>query len=185
LDDLATITNALNCGKFDVARPSSIGLLGHSRGGGMSLLLARQLGIVAAVVTWSAIGRARRHTDEQIAAWKRAGTIDIPHARLRIRLPLDYDVVEDCLANEDGLLNIPEAATSLRRPWLQVHGTADETVPFTEAEELASHGNQGHKFIAVDGAGHTYGTTHPWGGPTPELLSTLDRSLAFLAINLR
>ena len=184
LDDLHAVVTALTSGSLDVAPPTSLGLLGHSRGGGMALLLAREVPAVGAVVTWNAIGLARRHTDEELAAWRRAGTIEIPHARLRIRLPLSFDVAADCLEKEHGRLDIPAAAAGLGRPWLQVHGTADETVAFAEARRLAERGGTGHEFVEVQGAGHTFGAAHPWAGSTPDLDRALTASIGFLGRHL-
>lgn len=184
LDDLVAVTAALQSGVLGVAPPSSLGVVGHSRGGGMALLLAREVAAIGAVATWSGIGRARRHSDEELAAWRRLGRITILHQRLRIRLPLDWVVAEDCLAHEHGRLDIPAAAASLARPWLQVHGTADSTVPFGEAEALAAVADAGHELMPVPGADHTYGTKHPWAGSTPDADAVIAATSRFLARHL-
>lgn len=184
LDDLRVVVDALLDGALEVAPPTSIGALGHSRGGGMVLLLARELDTLRCVVTWNAIGHVRRHTDAQLAAWRRAGTIEIPHARLGIRLPLAFDVAADCLAHEHDRLDLAGAAATLARPWLQLHGTADETVPFGEGQALAEAGGEGHVLVPVEGGGHTFGATHPWAGSTPHLEIATEASVAFLSSHL-
>jgi len=184
LDDLGIVIRALSAGLLDTAIPSSLGLVGHSRGGGMALCLARETPAIAAVSTWAAIGTARRHTDAEIAAWRKAGTVDILHERLRIRLPLHFDVADDCLLREDGRLNIPEAARSLERPWLQVHGTADQTVPFEEATALAAVAGAEHQSLFLEGADHTFGTKHPWGGTSPASEQLFDATVRFLSHTL-
>lgn len=180
LDDLHAVLAALAAGNLGVAPPSALGVLGHSRGGGMALLLAREVPEVGAVVTWNAIGRARRHSDAELAAWREAGTIEIPHARLRIRLPLSFDVAADCLEKEHGRLDIPAAAAALGRPWLQVHGTDDETVAFAEARFLAREAGPHHELLPIEGAGHTFGAAHPWVGSNPDLDRVIAASVAFL-----
>jgi alpha-beta hydrolase superfamily lysophospholipase len=150
LDDLRAIVDALVSGGLGVRSPNSIGVVGHSRGGGMAILLAREVDAIRAVVTWNGIGRARRHTDAELTAWRRIGRIEILHQRLRIRLPLDYEVAEDCLQHENGRLDIPAA-----------------TVPFTEAGELARVAGEGHRFEPIQGSDHVWGCTHPWAGATP------------------
>jgi dienelactone hydrolase len=184
LDDLHVVLDALEGGGLDVAPPRAVGVLGHSRGGGMALLLAAERPQVGAVATWSAIGRARRHSDAELAAWRAAGTIEVPHARLGITLPLDFDVAADCLAHESDRLDIPGRAGGLGRPWLQAHGTADETVPFSEAEDLALAAGEGHAFLALHGANHGYGGTHPWSGPTAHLTHLFDATTTFLIRHL-
>jgi uncharacterized protein len=184
LDDLHVVVQALHAGELDVAPPTSLGVVGHSRGGGMALLLAREAPAVRAVATWAGIGVARRHTDRELAMWKKLGTIEILHQRLRIRLPLDFDVAEDCLAHEHGRLDIPAAARALARPWLQVHGTTDGTVTFEEAERLAAEAGAGHESLWLEGADHTFGAVHPWRGPTPDCERVFDATARFLASHL-
>jgi dienelactone hydrolase len=181
LDDLGVVIRALLGGELGLAVPSSLGVVGHSRGGGMALCLARETPAIAAVCSWAAIGRARRHSDAEIAAWRKAGTIKILHERLRIHLPLHFDVVEDCLRHESGRLDIPEAARTLGRPWLQVHGTADQTVPFAEALALADVAGPQHQSLFLEGADHTFGTRHPWSGPTPDSERLFDATVRFLS----
>lgn len=184
LDDLRTIVSALESGSLGVASPSSIGVVGHSRGGGVSLLLAREEPSIRAVVTWNAIGRARRHSEGEIEAWRRVGRIEILHQRLRIRMPLEFEVAEDCLQHEHGRLDIPEAARTIDRPWLQLHARGDATVPFTEAEELAAVAGQEHEFRAIDGSDHTWGTRHPWDGGSPVAEQVFEQTLRFLSRHL-
>lgn len=185
LDDLGVVIAALRTGALAVAPPSSIGLVGHSRGGGMALLLARETPDISAVVSWSAIGQVRRHSDEELAAWKELGTIKILHQRLRIHLPLHYDVVEDCLAHEKGRLSIPEAVRTMTAPWLQVHGTADGTVSLDEARTLAMHAQEAlTQQLLVEGADHTYGTVHPWKGSTEAMEEVFTTTTRFLSRHL-
>ncbi len=185
LDDLGTIVRSLQEGALGTAPPSSIGLVGHSRGGGMALCLARENPYVAAVVTWAAIARARRHGDDELTLWRQMGTIEVLHQRTRQYLPLNYEVVEDCLAHEHGRLDILAAASTIERPWLQVHGTADETVPIAEAIELRDAARGAHfESHFVDGAGHTFGTKHPWEGSSPHADIVFDRTTRFLSRHL-
>lgn len=181
LDDLGLVIQELLGGRLGTTIPSSLGVVGHSRGGGMALCLARETPAIAAISTWAAIGTARRHSDAEIAAWRKAGTVKILHERLRIHLPLHFDVVEDCLQHESGRHNIPEAARTLGRPWLQVHGTADQTVRFEEAVALAAVAGPQHQSLFLEGADHTFGTKHPWGGPSPDSERLFDATVRFLS----
>ncbi len=186
LDDLGVVVAALQAGALGVVPPSSIAVVGHSRGGGMALLLARETPAIAVVATWSAIGLARRHTDAELDLWKRLGRIEVEHQRLHLRLPLDYEIAEDCLRHEHGRLDIPAAARELGRPWLQIHGTADATVRLAEANALsdAAGEGEGHCFLAITGADHTYGTRHPWAGSTPTVETVFTATLALFSRHL-
>src|SRR5262249_30750274 len=55
LNDLGVAIDALAAGRLDVAPPTSIGLLGHSRGGGIAILHAARDPRIRALVTWAAI----------------------------------------------------------------------------------------------------------------------------------
>ena len=185
LDDLGAVIDALNRGALGTVSPTSLGIVGHSRGGGMALCLARETPRIGAVVTWAAIGTARRHTEPELAAWRKAGTIEILNQRTRQYLPLDYEVAEDCLTHEQGRFNIPLAAATVGRPWLLIHGTADETVPLGEARGLAESATDPRsEALFVEGAGHTFGTVHPWAGPTADSEQLFDATTRFLSRHL-
>lgn len=185
LDDLGVVIDALDGGALGTVRPTSVGIVGHSRGGGMALCLARETPRIGAVVTWAAIGTARRHTEQEVAAWRKAGTIEILNQRTRQYLPLDYVVVEDYLKHEHDRFNIPLAAATIARPWLLIHGTADETVPVSEARALAEcAADPRSEALFVEGAGHTFGTVHPWAGPTAHSEQLFDATARFLSRHL-
>ncbi len=184
LDDLGVVIRAALAGELGTAVPSSLGVTGHSRGGGMVLCLARETPAIAAVATWAAIGQARRHNDAELAAWRKAGSVKILHERLRIHLPLNFDVAADCLEHENGRLNIPEAARTLGRPWLQVHGTADQSVPFAEAEALAAVAGPEHQALFLDGVDHTFGSKHPWAGASPAMEEVFAATVKFFSRTL-
>jgi len=55
LEDLGRVIDSLMAGALGVPVPSSLGLVGHSRGGGIAVLQAAQDTRVRALVTWAAI----------------------------------------------------------------------------------------------------------------------------------
>lgn len=185
LDDLHSVVDSLRQGDLGVPAPSSLGVVGHSRGGGMALLLAGEEPAIGAVATWAGIGRMRRHSDAEIAVWKRLGRIEIPHQRLRIPLPLDYEVAEDYLRHADTRFDLGRAVAGLGRPWLQVHGTADQTVGIGEADELAARAEPGLvRRLIIEGADHTFGSRHPWAGISDHAEQVFGATTAFLSRHL-
>lgn len=185
LDDLHVVLRALGNGELGVPAPSSIGVIGHSRGGGMALLLAREAPEIRAVVTWAGIGRMRRHSDKELAIWQQLGRVDVIHQRLRIAMPLDYAVAEDYLAHADTRFNLVEAVRSLGRPWLQVHGTGDRTVEVAEADELADAADPALiRRLILDDADHTFGCRHPWAGMSEDAERVFSNTIAFLSRHL-
>jgi dienelactone hydrolase len=185
LDDLRRVVDALAAGELGAAPPTAIGLLGHSRGGGIAVLSAARDPRVRALATWAAISSVERWSPAEQAAWRAAGVQEVTNTRTGQRLPLYTDVLDDIAAHAIGALDIMGAAARLTVPWLLVHGTADEAVSHLEAEALhAASGSPHTKFLPVDGAGHTFGAAHPWHGDTPHFREAADATLAWFATHL-
>lgn len=185
VQDLRRVVDALSAGELGVAAPDRMGLLGHSRGGGTSILCAAADPRVRALVTWAAICTVERWTDSQREAWRAAGVQQVKNARTGQVLPQYTDVLDDIERNTSSL-DIERAAAGMAVPWLLVHGREDDAVPLLEGERLAAVAPPARtRFLPVDGAGHTFGAAHPWRGPTPELEQVLDATLAFFAQELR
>jgi dienelactone hydrolase len=183
LQDLRRVTDALAGGELGVAPPSAVGLLGHSRGGGIAVLHAASDARIKALATWAAISTVERWPASQRAAWRSAGVNEVKNVRTGQVLPLYPDVLDD-IERHAAALDIEAAAARVAVPWLIVHGTDDEAVALAEGERLAAAA-PGARFLAVEGAGHTFGAIHPWGGATPALERVEDTTLAFFAETLR
>jgi dienelactone hydrolase len=184
LDDLARVVDALTRGELGVSSPSALGLIGHSRGGGMAVLQAARDERVQALVTWAAISRVERWSAEQRSTWRATGHTQIQNARTGQILPLYTDVLDDIEQNAEAL-DIGRAARGIRVPWLIVHGTEDESVGFSEAESLKADGTgRNTRLLPIEGGGHTFGATHPWRSATPQLESVFDATLAWLTAHL-
>jgi pimeloyl-ACP methyl ester carboxylesterase len=182
LDDLGRVTDALASGGLGVPAPTSIGLLGHSRGGGVAILRAADDPRIRALVTWAAISTVQRWSPDVVAAWRAAGRQDVVNARTGEVLPLYPDVLDD-IAARGAALDIEAAAARVAAPWLIVHGSADEAVPVDEAERLKAAQPRA-ELERIEGAGHTFGARHPWSGSTPELDRAITRSIAWFSTHL-
>jgi dienelactone hydrolase len=182
LQDLRRVMDALEAGALAAAPPSSVGLLGHSRGGGMAVLYTSGDPRVRALVTWAAIATVERWPGAARDAWRRTGTREERNARTGQVLPMYLDLLDDIESNA-ATLDIPRAAARISVPWLIVHGTGDEAVSVVEGERLAAAA-PGARLMVVPDAGHTFGAAHPWRGATPELERVTDATLAFFAAEL-
>jgi dienelactone hydrolase len=180
--DLGVVVDALAAGSLGVPPPTGIGVLGHSRGGGVAILRAAADARLGALVTWASIATVRRWDAAAIAAWRARGRQDVVNARTGEVLPLYPDVLDDIEAHGPAL-DIGAAATRVAVPWLLVHGTADEAVSVEEAERLAALQPR-LQLERIEGAGHTFGARHPWAGSTPELDRAMARSVAWFATHL-
>ena len=184
LDDLRTIidwveTNNLIADKE--LNKQQIYLIGHSRGGGISILAANEDNRIKKVVTWAAVADlVNRYNEEQINHWKKEGVIYVENARTHQQMPLYYQLVENTLNNKDRF-NVELASNNLNIPHLIIHGTKDEAVSVNEASIINKWSSNSELFI-VEGAGHSFGASHPYNETTfpPHAQIVLDHTLAFL-----
>jgi len=185
LADLGTVLDALAAGGLGTAAPTRIGLVGHSRGGGIAVLQTARDPRIGALVTWAAISTVDRWPDEsERTRWRAAGKLEVLNARTGQVLPLYTDTLDD-VERHGAALDIPAAAVRVSVPWLLLHGTVDPTVAFAEAERLARASAPGAaSLVPVAGAGHTFGATHPWRGSTADLDLVMKDTVAWLGRHL-
>ena len=185
LQDLGRVVDALMNSELGVPPPSTLGLVGHSRGGGIAALQTARDQRVRALVTWAAVCRVERWAAEQRTAWRAAGHIEIQNARTGQILPLYSDVLDDIEQNAESL-DIEAAAGRIEVPWLIIHGTEDESVHFSEAKSLkAASSRRKTRLLSIEGGGHTFGASHPWRSATPQLEAVFDATLSWLAAHLK
>jgi dienelactone hydrolase len=180
--DLDSLIAALDAGRLGVPRPTTVGIVGHSRGGGMAVLLAAREPRIRALVTWAAISHVNRWTPAQVASWRESGRLEVVNSRTGQVLPIERDLLDDVERNAGSTLDVGAAAARITVPWLIVHGAADETVPAAEADALAAVARPDLvERLTPAGAGHTFGATHPFVGMTPALGEVFDATIRHLA----
>jgi pimeloyl-ACP methyl ester carboxylesterase len=185
LEDVRRVIDALMTGRLGVPTPSSLGMVGHSRGGGIAILQAASDERVRALVTWAAISNVERWPIPQRTSWRATGRTEIQNARTGQVLPLYTDVLDDIERNA-ATLDIEGAAGRVGVPWLIIHGTEDESVHFAEAESLkAASVRPNTRLLPIERAGHTFGAVHPWRSTTPQLDTVFDATLGWLTTNLK
>jgi uncharacterized protein len=180
LEDLGRVIDALFRGELGVPSPTALGLMGHSRGGGISILQTARDPRVRALVTWSAISTIERWPAEERAAWRKAGVLQIKNMRTGQILPLYTGILNE-VDTQPHDLDIQAAASRITVPWLLAHGAGDESVPLQEARALEACAGSRARFLPIEGAGHTYGAVHPWKGMTPALNAVFDASVETLS----
>ena len=176
--DLESILDGLTCGNLGdigLSPTSQFGLLGHSRGGATCLLKAGLRAQVRAVVTWAAISSVARY-EGYSEIWESGETVIIPNARTGQDMPLARNVLDDVRANRERL-DVLASAANLTIPCAVIHGSEDQAVPFSDAEEIAGALGDSARVVRVKGAGHTFGAIHPFVGTTPELDMAIEASV--------
>ena len=182
LEDLGWIIDAVVGGELLSRRPERVGLIGHSRGGGAAILHARGDERLAALVTWAAVSRYDRWTEDTISEWRESGRVHILNSRTGQHMPLDVSLLADFEANA-GRFSILDAASEVRAPWLILHGLDDLTVRHAEARELA-RASEKAKVVLVEKCGHTFEVGHPFPGSSPQLAEAVVATTRHFAIHL-
>lgn len=185
LNDTVVVLDALFRGELGIVAPTNVGLIGHSRGGGIAILVTARDSRVRVLVTWAAIASVERWPEDQRTAWRQAGRTEIRNARTGQVLPLYTDVLDD-LEQNGSALDVQAAAGRVAIPWLVIHGTNDESVGFSEAELLkGANSKSTTRLMPVEGGGHTFGATHPWSSSTAQLDTVFDSTVSWLATHLK
>jgi uncharacterized protein len=179
LDEVLLVVDELFSGDLLGHRPLHVGVLGHSRGGGQTILAAAEDERVGAIATWAAVSGFDRWTDPTKKEWRAEGRIWITNARTGQEMPLDVGLLDDFAAHRERL-DISAAATRTHVPWLIVHGRDDLTVDSDESRTLADAGPRS-RLLLIDGAGHTFEARHPFGGTTPQLEEAIEATVDHFA----
>jgi dienelactone hydrolase len=169
LEDLRAVIDALTEGRLGntVVDPSRIGLIGHSRGGGVAILSASRDHRIKGVAAWSSVSTFHRYTPHQKQAWERAGFLPVTIRGVRTHLRFGVEVLRDLEANRL-TYDLREAVRRLRVPLLILHGGADVSVKPHEPEELYAAADASRtKYVILEGVGHSYGAPHPYHGHHP------------------
>jgi len=181
LDDLELLVDyakrrRLITGKF--------GLFGHSRGGGIAILFATAADSdVSTLATWAAISYPNRWSDENAATWRRQGYADVTNSRTGQVMRMGTALLDDIELNGKAKLNIEAAAAKIKVPWLIVHGTADETVPSSEAERLHAQSPGMSTLRLIEGANHSLEARHPLTEVSPVLKKVVLETVKFFVRN--
>ena len=157
-----------------------VGLIGHSRGGGLSIITAAEnSGIVKALVTLASVADFDRYTPEQKKRWRQNGSIEMPNTRTNQLMKMNVTLLDDIERNKDRF-NITEAASKLKIPYLIIHGKEDLAVKYTDAEKIY---NSSEKDISdlriIENTGHTFGTEHPFKGSNRSFDEVVHLTAAF------
>jgi pimeloyl-ACP methyl ester carboxylesterase len=183
--DLMSILSHLS---LSIQHFNGIHLIGHSRGGGISLLAAAKMKDdvqlfqkVNSVGLWASISDifSRFPSGEELEKWENEGLRFVFNSRTNQRLPQSFNLYKDYLENSD-LLNIQKACQNLNMPVFIAHGNLDTSVLIAEGENLSAWLQK--PLHIIEGADHVFGAKHPWVSdklPT-QLKELCDKQYAFL-----
>jgi uncharacterized protein len=164
VEDLRAVVGALVEGRLGggIVDPEKIGAIGHSRGGGVSILAARADQRIRGVAAWSSVSTFYRYTPHQRALWEEQGYLPVKIKGVESRLRFGLDVLRDLEANREAY-DLLRAVKSLGVPLLILHGAADVSVKMKEPEELfAAADKLKTEYVLLEGVGHSFGASHPY-----------------------
>ena len=161
---------------------NSINLIGHSRGGGISILKASEDNRITKLITLASISDfgKRTATIGNLKEWKEAGVKYVVNGRTKQQMPHYYQFYTDFKQNEVRL-NIKSAEEKLTIPHLIIHGDNDTSISINEAKELYEW-NSKNELAVIKGADHVFNVKHPWNSTalSTQLENVVEVILAFL-----
>ncbi|NND50974.1 MAG: alpha/beta hydrolase [Flavobacteriaceae bacterium] len=162
LEDMITFLLSEENPIINEINPHQISLIGHSRGGGISIIKASEDKRVKKLVTWASISDfgMRFHPEEAISQWQEAGVMYVLNGRTKQQMPHKFQFYEDFIKNKDRL-NLRSASQSLKIPHLIIHGKNDPSVPHQAAVDIHAW-NQKSELLLLENANHVFGAKHPW-----------------------
>ncbi|WP_395626522.1 alpha/beta hydrolase family protein [Daejeonella sp.] len=158
--DLNQVISFAKSGK-NFPKAEILNLIGHSRGGGTSIIHSAKDPRINKLITWAAISDFRslwKKEDEK--EWRIKGVIFNFNTRTKQYTPLKIDLLYD-LEKHSKSYDILLAAQQIRNPWLIIHGDQDVNVSLNEALKLKENCLDAELFI-VPHANHVFGASHPF-----------------------
>ncbi|KFF07873.1 alpha/beta hydrolase family protein [Chryseobacterium luteum] len=136
-------------------------LMGHSRGGGISIIKTCEDERINGLITLASVDTLERFPkDEALENWKKEGVYYVLNGRTKQEMPHYYQFYEDFEKNVHRF--DVERATEMAKAYvLIIHGTHDESVSVKNAEHLHIL-NPNSELFLVENADHTFGSKEPW-----------------------
>jgi uncharacterized protein len=183
--ELTELIKAYKDNFFGESNNLPVGLLGHSRGGGISLLTSKSNNDIKSIAIWAFVSNFDRYSRRQREVWRKKGIFEVLNSRTKQIMRLNVSLLEDLEKNINNTLNIENTVRNLDKPLFIAHGEQDLSVPIKEAESLFNWSNKKMtEFLKIPGTGHTFNSKHPFEESNPKLEYLLERTEKFFKNNL-
>ena len=184
MDDLGVVIDWLFSSEFPVEKPEydleKLFLMGHSRGGGISILKTKEDKRVKKVCTWASINEFSRYwNEEELEKIKKDGVVFVGNARTKQMMPIKWQLYENYFANLPRLF-VPDVVKQMQIPLFIIHGTKDETIPVDAAVEMHGWNNQS-ELLLIENSNHNFGGKHPYteNNLTADLETAVNATIEF------
>jgi esterase/lipase len=188
LEDMDTVKESFIDGEIleiktlDQNWDGRIFLVGHSLGGGLSIIHAKEADDIEKLATWASIANFDRYTERQKKIWQEQGYAEITNSRTKQVLRLNVSYYEDIDKNREKY-DIRKAVSELETPLLICHGTEDMTVRISDADMLLKAGDPDFvSQLKIEKTAHTFGAVHPFDGSNEALDKLINKTISFFEI---
>ena len=182
LDDMITFLTSVENEFLDQIDINNISVIGHSRGGGISILKTNEDQRIKKLITWASVSSfgKRTSTTGNLEQWKKDGVKYVLNGRTNQKMPHNFQFYLDFKANEQRL-NIEKAVKNISVPHLIIHAKDDPSVLYQEAINL-NNWNPKSELFTIDNSNHVFDAKHPWKEKDmPNNLETVvNKTIAFI-----
>ncbi len=155
-------------------------IIGHSRGGAVTLLSSPEINYVKALSVWASISFVDRYTKRQKEEWKEKGYLGFLNTRTGQEMRLDVEFLDDILKHKDEKLSIEAQTGKVDLPIHVIHGEIDLTVPVRDAQNILAYCKHPDSTLSIiPKAGHTFNMVHPPSEMTDQLIEVLNKTESF------
>ncbi|ALR29373.1 alpha/beta hydrolase [Chryseobacterium sp. IHB B 17019] len=156
-------------------------LIGHSRGGGISIVKTFEDERINGLITLASVDTLERFPkNDAFEKWKEAGVYYVLNGRTKQEMPHYYQFYEDFEQNVHRF-DVERAAEMAKAHFLIIHGTNDESVSVKNAEHLHIL-NPNSELFLIENANHTFGAKEPWdeNNLPKDLNKVVEKSIEFI-----
>lgn len=137
------------------ADPEKVVLIGHSRGGGISIIKTFEDERINGLITLASVDTLERFpTGQAFENWKKEGVYYALNGRTHQEMPHYYQFYEDYEQNIHRF-DVERATEMAKAHMLIIHGTKDEAVDAKHAEHLHIL-NPNSELFLIENANHTF-----------------------------
>lgn len=168
------------------ADPEKVVLIGHSRGGGISIIKTFEDERINGLITLASVDTLERFpTGQAFENWKKEGVYYALNGRTHQEMPHYYQFYEDYEQNIHRF-DVERATEMAKAHMLIIHGTQDEAVDVKHAEHLHILNPNSELFLIENGS-HTFGAKEPWTDQDlPKDLNTVtEKCIGFIKEKLK
>jgi len=185
-EELREIVNVYKQNYFGTVRDPKIGVLGHSRGGAIALLVGHEQNSISCIATWASVFNLDRYSERQKEEWRKRDYFAVMNMRTKQEMRMNVSFLNDIEMNIDNKLNISKAVVNLKVPLLITHGREDLAVKLNESENIYEFSDKSQtELFHIENTGHTFGCIHPFEGTNEKFDKLLNKTYSFFIVNLK